>query len=232
MQEENNSIWINTTDIMSALMMVFMFISIAFLYQLKDENEKPIKTELIKKEKKKIISKKELYRIQLNKDLNKEFSNDLDGWKAEITKNNIFRFNSPFKKGSSMLPNNFAIILEDFFPRYIKILTLTKFKNEISEVRVEGHTSYGWGVSSSDRENYLNNMSLSQKRANNVLSYVYSINNNLVAGNREWLEKYLRANGMAFSNQIYTNKKKSVVNNTRSRRVEFRVVTRELLSTL
>ena len=37
-EEENNS-WINIADIMSALMMIFMFIAIAFMYQLQNEKE-------------------------------------------------------------------------------------------------------------------------------------------------------------------------------------------------
>ena len=53
MAESNESQWINIADIMSALMMIFMFIAIAFLYQ--------------------ILNEKEIYKVQLNKALHKEF---------------------------------------------------------------------------------------------------------------------------------------------------------------
>ncbi|SFV67334.1 hypothetical protein MNB_SM-4-212 [hydrothermal vent metagenome] len=33
------------------------------------------------------------------------------------------------------------MVLKDFFSRYIKILTASEYKNEILELRVEGHTS-------------------------------------------------------------------------------------------
>lgn len=206
MEEENNS-WINIADIMSALMMIFMFISIAFMYQLENE--------------------KELYRIKLNTALHKEFDKDLENWKAEITVDNIFRFKSPFERGHSQIPNNFYIILDNFSPRYINLLTLPIFKSEIDEVRIEGHTSNGWGKTSTRKENYLNNMHLSQERANNVLSYLYELNSTSIEDNREWLEKHLRANGMAFSNLLYLDKKEKIEDMNNSRRVEFRVIAKE-----
>ncbi len=204
--DDNSESWINIADIMSALMMIFMFISIAFLYQLQNE--------------------KEIYRVQLNKALHKEFDGNLNQWNAEITGDNIFRFSTPFQEGSDKIPEDFNAILDEFFPRYIKILTLSNFKDEIEEIRVEGHTSSGWGKLDSHKTNYLKNMDLSQKRANNVLSYAYNINTPFVDNNRPWLEKKLRANGMAFSNLIYLDDGLSQ-DEKKSRRVEFRVTTKD-----
>jgi len=205
--DDNSESWINIADIMSALMMIFMFISIAFLYQLQNE--------------------KEIYRIQLNKALHKEFDANLEVWNAEITKDNIFRFSAPFKEGSEAIPKDFNEVLDVFFPRYIKVLTFTNVKDEIEEIRVEGHTSSGWGRLDSHKVNYLKNMDLSQKRANNVLSYSYSIDNPVIKKNRPWLEKRLRANGMAFSNLIYLDKANIEQDKQKSRRVEFRVTTKD-----
>jgi len=50
--ESNENNWLNIADIMSALMMVFMFIAVAFLYQ--------------------IINEKEVYKVELNKALHVE----------------------------------------------------------------------------------------------------------------------------------------------------------------
>lgn len=204
---DNSTSWINIADIMSALMMVFMFISVAFIYQLQNE--------------------KEIYRVELNKALHLEFGKDLKNWDAEITDENIFRFNTPFDAGSSNVPEKFKGIMTEFFPRYIKVLTFDKFKNEIDEIRVEGHTSYGWGNNASKKEIYLNNMTLSQNRANNVLAYCYQIENDFINSNREWLEKLMRANGMAFSKLIYKENTNHEQDFERSRRVEFRVLTKE-----
>lgn len=206
MEETENS-WINIADVMSALMMIFMFIAIAFMYQLQSE--------------------KEIYKIDLNKALHKEFDKDLNRWEAEITEDNIMRFNAPFESGSSALPHKYNTILYEFFPRYIKVLTLKQFKDEISEIRVEGHTSYGWGEKTSNKDIYINNMNLSQKRASNVLSYCYLLKDKIIIDNIKWIQTNLRANGMAFSNLLYKDKEEKIQDKEKSRRVEFKVVTRD-----
>ena len=70
--EEENSQWINIADVMSALMMIFMFLSVTFIYELQNSRE--------------------TYRSDLNAALHDEFGKDLERWKAEITPENIFRF--------------------------------------------------------------------------------------------------------------------------------------------
>ena len=208
MGESNESQWINIADIMSALMMIFMFIAIAFLFQ--------------------IMNEKEVYKIQLNQALHEEFDKDLEKWKAIITDDNIIRFNSPFQIGRPEIPENFNSTLTNFFPRYIKVLTLKEFKSEIEEIRVEGHTSNGWGEAK-QKESYLYNMNLSQKRASNVLTYCYNIRHKILNINIKWLQKNLRANGMSFSKLLYKDSDKMIQDKIRSRRVEFRVVTKEHL---
>jgi outer membrane protein OmpA-like peptidoglycan-associated protein len=162
----------------------------------------------------------------LNKDLNIEFKKDLKRWKAEITKDNIIVFYSPkvlFKTGKYYIKRDFKKILNNFFPRYIKILSSPKYKNEIDEVRIEGHTSNSWKNTLSPKKIYLNNMKLSQNRANRVLSYCYSLNNHIINKNREWLEKHLRANGMAFAKLKYKDINKTIIDKEKSRRVEFKI---------
>ena len=203
---ENN--WINIADVMSALMMIFMFIAVAFLYQ--------------------ILNEKEVYKVDLNRALHEEFDKDLQRWQAVITDDNILRFNSPFKSGSDEIPKSYKKILSNFFPRYIKLLSSNEFKQEIAEIRVEGHTSYGWGDLSDEKSIYLLNMSLSQKRASNVLAYCYSLENQpTIQQNRDWLQKNLRANGMSYSKLLYKDKAKTIQDANRSRRVEFKVVVKE-----
>jgi len=205
MQDSENN-WMNIADIMSALMMIFMFISIAFLYQ--------------------ILNEKEIYKVSLNKALHEEFDKDLQRWKAVITEDNIMRFNSPFKVGSNGLPKEFSSILADYFPRYIKVLSNKEFKDEIEEIRVEGHTSNGWGSVIDKKKVYLKNMSLSQERASNVLAYCYALNNEIVTTNLNWLQNNLRANGMSFSKLLH-KKGSRKEDKERSRRVEFKVLTKD-----
>lgn len=212
-----NKEWINISDMMSGLMMVFLFIAIAFMVQIQSEQQAV----------KEIAMTYRQSQQALNQDLNKEFEKDLKKWGAEITKDNIFRFNSPevlFKAGSSKISEKFKLILNDFFPRYVMVLTSKKYFDDVDEIRVEGHTSNGWSSSTSEEQTYLNNMELSQNRASNVLEYCYKLDFSIVNINKKWLEKKFRANGMSFSQLIY--KENNEQDFEKSRRVEFRVLTK------
>ena len=103
---------------------------------------------------------------------------------------------------------------------------IIEFKKEIDEIRVEGHTSNGWG-DANQRKSYLYNMKLSQKRASNVLEFCYDIQDYIIDKNILWLQSNLRANGMSFSKLLYKDSAKTIQDKTRSRRVEFKVVTKE-----
>jgi outer membrane protein OmpA-like peptidoglycan-associated protein len=208
--------WMSISDMMSGLMLIFMFISISFMIQVQADKEKieNIAVAYFKDKK------------DLNIDLNREFKKDLKRWGAEITADNTVIFNSPnvlFESGKSTIKRDFKEILNDFFPRYINILFSDKYRDKIDEIRIEGHTSNSWKGSNSPNIIYLKNMQLSQNRANSVLSYCYSLNNTTINRAREWLETKLRANGMAFAKLKYRDINKSVVDEMKSRRVEFRV---------
>jgi outer membrane protein OmpA-like peptidoglycan-associated protein len=201
---------------MSGLMLVFMFIAISFMIQVQIDKDKM----------KEIAKTYEKDKAELNKDLNAEFSKDLKKWEAEITKDNVIVFNSPnvlFEGGESVIKVEFKNILNNFFPRYIKVLSSKKYKTEIDEIRIEGHTSNGWNSAISKQKIYLKNMKLSQDRANNVLSYCYTLNNKDIEKNRTWLEKHFRANGMAFAKLKYKDRENIIQDFIKSRRVEFRV---------
>lgn len=202
------TIWMGLSDLMAALMMVFLFISIAFIFELQNA--------------------KKSYQQELNVALNYEFSADLSRWRAIITDDNVVRFDAPFSVGGADLDDNFKTILNEFFPRYVGVISHDRFFEKVSEIRIEGHTSNTWGGGDTEPYTiYLNNMRLSQKRASNVLEHVYLIESPRIQGRISWLEGKLRANGMAFSKPVYINKEQGSLDSIRSRRVEFRVVTNE-----
>ena len=71
----------------------------------------------------------------------------------------------------------------------------------------------------------MNNMQLSQARASSVLKYVYLLQHPSIQQNQSWLERQLRANGMAFAAPIYQHAGgEKVIDENASRRVEFKVV--------
>jgi len=193
------------SDMMSGLMLVFLFIAIGFMIEIQSQKD----------EMQDVAKSYRDVKADLNEALYEEFELNLKEWDAEITKDNTVVFNSPdvlFAVNKSEMKDEFKNILKEFFPRYIKIITSPKYKDEIKELRVEGHTSDEWGKLSSKKDIYLNNMKLSQKRSYEVLSFCYALENDIVKENRVWLEGYFRASGMAFAKL----KEKS-----NSRRVEF-----------
>ena len=213
---KTNSEWMSISDMMSGLMLVFLFISISFMIQVQSDKDKM----------KDVAQSYKDTKVNLNEDLHTEFLEDMKKWDASITKDNTIVFHSPevlFEVNKSAISEDFKAILDDFFPRYLKILISKKYKDNIQDMKVEGHTSNDWISSISKEKIYLKNMQLSQKRAYMVLSYCYSLDNDLVKQNRLWLEKYFRANGMAFAKLKYKDINSTIVDQKSSRRVEFSV---------
>lgn len=208
MNLKTNSEWMSISDMMSGLMLVFLFIAIGFMIEMQSKNDSL----------KEIASSYRDTKANLNEALYDEFEDDFKKWDANITKDNAIVFNSPevlFDVSKSDMHDTFKAVLKDFFSKYIKILSSKEYKNDIKEVRVEGHTSDTWAATSSKEEIYLNNMKLSQERAYKVLFYCYSLEDEVTRENRPWIEQFFRANGMAFSKLKKSDK---------ARRVEFTIL--------
>ena len=133
-----------------------------------------------------------------------EFNADLNKWNAELRDDLTFRFNEPrtlFAIGDATLTPKFKRILADFFPRYLKVITSDKFRNDIAEVRIEGHTSSIWGdLPPYGQEAYFKNMELSQNRSRNTLFYVTQLQE--AERHQEWLKSKLTANGLSSSKLV------------------------------
>ena len=197
----NKSASMGLADMMSALMMIFMFISIAFLAQLEQSHM--------------------TFTKDLNKSLHNEFDQDMARWKAEITDVNVVRFHAPFLLGSTTIPDDFKVVLKEFCPRYIKVLMQEAFIDGIQEVKVEGHTSKGWNKHTSHENGFIKNIELSQQRAINVLSFCYLLEDPNISLKREWLEKYFHANGLASSKPVFIE---GHISTDLSRRVDFMII--------
>lgn len=212
-KEENQ--WMSISDLMSVLMMIFLFISIVYMRSV-DKGKEDITS---------IAQTYEETQVEITHDLKKEFAKNLQIWNAVLDSLTLsIRFENPevlFQIGSSELNEHFKNILDSFFPRFLQILTDPKYKNYIEEIRIEGHTSSEWFGESSPRQAYFNNMELSQDRTRNVLEYILSKINNEDLFN--WTKSKLTANGLSSSKLIYNNDQSE--NKERSRRVEFKIKT-------
>lgn len=211
---EQEGHWVAVSDLMAGLMMVFLLISIVFMIH-------------VEWQRKKITDVAILYdhlRTQLYEDLMSEFGPDLPRWGAEIKPDLTFRFNKTefmFAKGESDLNGEFRQILADFFPRYLNIITADKYRDDILEVRIEGHTSSAWGGTTNSDDAYIYNMTLSQARTRSTVAYLLGLED--VSNERGWLKKYLTANGLSSAKVIVDEGGKE--DPERSRRVEFKVRT-------
>lgn len=207
--------WMSISDLMSGLMMVFMLIAIAYMMQVDAERQK--QDEMIHEY---AVIKHEIY-----VELYEEFKNDLPRWNAEIDEKTLaVTFLEPdtlFSVGSAELAPQYKDILNDFLPRYLNILNKERFRDNIEEIRIEGHTDPSWYGAVTRKEEYLKNMDLSQQRTRAVLLYTMDI---AAPDERlEWMISKLTANGLSSSQPI--KDKDGQVNAKASRRVEFRVRT-------
>ena len=125
------------------------------------------------------------------------------------------RFQEPstlFDYNKADLKPRFAAILRDFFPRYMALLSKPQYKDNIEEIRIEGHTDSSGG--------YIYNMELSQDRTRSVLAFCL---NQITRKDFEWAKYAITANGLSSSHPIIGRDGKEDAD--RSRRVEFKIRT-------
>ncbi len=224
-QQDTEEHWISISDMMAGLMVIFLFIAISYMLDVSADKDAIDK----------IVVTYEQLRADLYADLYDEFKDDLTKWNVVLDEDMLsMRFKEPevlFARGSAEVRPLFRKILNEFFPRYIKILSETKtndgeykYKDDIAEIRIEGHTSSEWeGVRDIEEVAYILNMELSQDRTRHVLNYVLQIKNPRIQQNRKWIRDNLTANGLSSSKLI--RNLDGTQNPQESRRVEFRVRT-------
>lgn len=204
--ESEDTQWLPMSDLMSGLMILFLFIAVSFILNTK-----------------RVAENYEDNQEKIYHALHQEFEPNLDEWKAKIDKGSLtFIFTDPevlFQTGRSDLQQRFKAILAEFFPRYMKVVA--EYQHSISEVRIEGHTSSEWSYLVSDDIAYFENMRLSQDRTRSVLEYAYNLSS--VQTYRDWIKKNVSAVGMSSSKLIFDHNGKE--DKTASKRVTFRIMT-------
>jgi outer membrane protein OmpA-like peptidoglycan-associated protein len=199
---------------MTGLMFLFLLIALAYMVQVELQERKAKEVALVYDQ-----TRQELYH-----DLDREFHDDLKKWNGELYEQTLsIRFKEPqvlFETGSAGLRPKFRTILDSFFPRYVGILNGSKYRNAITEVRIEGYTSTIWQPRASVQESYIGNMELSQSRTRSVLQYILAMP--AMGPYWPWLRDRVTANGLSFSHVV---KRNHAEDQGASQRVEFRVVT-------
>lgn len=233
--QEEESEWLSVSDLMAGLMVIFLFIAIVFIQttnrqrdRVEDQNrELSTQAEELRRQAERVREIALTWQrneTQIHAALEAEFRDDLPRWNAEIDPRLLLiRFRSPevlFTVGQANLRPEFSRILQNFFPRYARVLG--RFRDSIEEVRIEGHTSSEWDQALPAGAAYFENMRLSQDRTRAVLQNVLGLPQ--VSADRIWLQPLVTANGLSSSRVILTANGQE--DRERSRRVEFRIRTK------
>ena len=198
---------LSISDMMSALCAIFVLLCIGIILQLKQISERYVNT-----------------KYTLYEDLSREFSADLEKWNAEIDAENLsIRFKDPdvlFVMNQANLRNSYKRILDDFFPRLLKVVS--SYEELIEEIRIEGHSAEAVQAIRTgrvtEREDYEEGMALSQSRTRSVLSYC--LNDTRYPESQQWIRAKIVAIGYSKSRPVTVN---GQIDWEASRRVEFRI---------
>lgn len=224
MKESSDNNWISFSDIMTVLMIIFLFISISYMMQVKKEQAQ--RDEIFEEFK---ATKEELYN-----EINTVFKDDFQKWDVQLDKDLSIKFTNPdvlFQSGKTNIRPYFSEILNKFLPKYFDIILQKKYQDKISEIRVEGHTD-NVPAPQYDRDPYIANTLLSQERSAEVIKHFREMKyfQNLSTKEITLIEYLLTANGLAYGRTVDDNGNLTInsnqpINNQKSRRVEFRIIT-------
>lgn len=225
---KKESFWIPYADLMTVLMVIFLFISLAYmgLVQFKQQQQDKIFEEYKQ-------TKENLYN-----ELKETFKNDFQRWNLSLDQDLSIIFTNPnvlFEADEANIRPMFELILNEFIPKYFNVLRQAKYQNKIAEVRIEGHSDPSARTPNGyQNENirYIENLQLSQDRSLSVMNYIIlsSYYNNLPATDKKWMRFSVTATGLSYGRTLDNEKNYSYrtgkdINNEFSRRVEFRIVT-------
>ena len=216
-----HNVWMSVSDLMTGLMVIFLFVAVAYMIRVKDNRR--------------VIDKYVEVKQDLHDKLVNEFKGDTADWKMVVGRDLSMKFKEPevlFALGSDELQPRFKDILDKFIPKYLGILLEdTVLRKNIQEMRIEGHTDtlrmvkYG-------KDPYLSNVMLSQKRAYNVLEYIRNMDTiaNYSDEKKKLLDYWFTANGLSYGKTLDANGELTIksgkpVDMEASRRVEFRIIT-------
>lgn len=223
MSSKKDTHWIPLADLMTVLMIIFLFMAISYMVVIKKKQN----------DQNKIFKEYEETKIGLFNDLDSTFRKDAQRWNLKLDRDLSIKFTNPqvlFDEGSSVIKPEFKTILTEFLPKYLGVVMQDKYESKIAEIRIEGHTNTKPINKTSDP--YIDNMELSQNRARNVLAFLRTQDcfNTLGSNKKQILQYWLTANGLSFGRTVDANDRLSIfsrgaIDNDKSRRVEFRIVT-------
>lgn len=214
------NVWMSVSDLMTGLMVIFLFIAVAYMIQVKENQT--VLTDYVET------------KTKLHDKLVAEFKDNAKRWDMSVGKDLSMRFNNPtvmFAQGSAELTPQFKKILDEFIPQYLGILLADSLNSHIQEIRIEGHTD-NVPYPQLHPQPFIANAILSQQRAKAVLSYIKHFFEVYPPEDQRKLEFWFTANGLSYGKALnkegeyaLVSEKDKVIDKEKSRRVEFRIIT-------
>ena len=222
---EETTYWLSYSDMMAALLLVFVLIISFTMLQAKRQYED--KEKQLEEQQNMLVQQQEIMEQQqqqldkvigVRSDLASALRDEFDGTDLKVS---VDPSTGAITLDSSILfdVNKYDIkesgqeFLEDFLPRYIGVLLKTEFKEYISEIIIEGHTD--------TNGTYMHNLELSQDRALSVARFCVMDDSQVLSKEElEAIRPILTANGRSYSDPVYDVS--GNVDMAASRRVEFK----------
>ncbi|MEB6548984.1 OmpA family protein [Heyndrickxia sporothermodurans] len=215
-EEEKESYWVSYTDLMSGLVIILALVLMVAIFDMQgayEEAEASVKQkeETIQKQNK-MIEEVVGVKAKIIDELVRAFKDSNLALQVDKQTGTIkFSGGVLFKSNSTEISDGGKQYLKEFIPKYIGVLLSKQFKDQISQIIIEGHTN--------KVGDYLFNLNLSQGRALSVVEEIYSKDFPKFPQKTE-LSKIITANGRSHSVPIYN--KKGKIDAEKSRRVEFK----------
>lgn len=214
------NVWMSVSDLMTGLMIIFLFIAIAYISKVQS-NQSVLKdfvdnkTNMHERMIEKFRSEMQNGTITIGGDLSMRFE------KAETL----------FPSGSDELTPEFKRTLSEIIPKYLDLLLTDSLRGEIKEIRIEGHTD-NTAYPKLNADPYMANLILSQRRAANVMAFIRSLPSykNYSEEERNLLDYWFTANGLSYGRALDSDGNVSLltgrpIDAEKSRRVEFKIIT-------
>lgn len=229
---EEVNYWQSYSDLMTALLMMFMLITLAIslkanfdyqrnLTQLEEQTQRLEENEIRRQADEKVMQEQEQkineligIKAQIIEELSQAFTDvDLTVQIDNNTGSITFASSVLFDYDSDKIKDTGREFLDEFLPIYVNSIMNDKFKDYVSEIIVEGYTD--------DKGDFIYNLELSQKRAFSVSKYCLEHPQLFDESvDFEHLKAILTTNGKSMTNLI--TDENGVVNAEASRRVEFK----------
>lgn len=215
-----NNVWMSVSDLMTGLMIIFLFIAIAYIRRV--QNNQNILNEYVDNRK------------ELHGELVDKFKPEIESGELSIRGDLSMRFErgeTQFASGEWELTPSFKEKIAEVIPKYLDVLLKYSMRDKIKEIRIEGHTD-PTPYPNLDKDPYTANVILSQRRALNVLKYIRSLPSyqNYSESDKRLLEYWFTANGLSYGRTLDANGEETFyshkpVSAEKSRRVEIKIVT-------